>query len=246
VVELRKVQIGRGFSAKRSKSLAVYACRSCHHQSIRFSRQRYQGADCTIGQSYRIQITSLVIKSRTFWSRNQAHLGTTEFRHGWALRRETESVLTRPLLCSLRLLLFNSGPRDFFSSPSHFWRCAVGPDYERPQATRIRRPTLARPMWSPRTLAQPTVGKSLNPSQIPKVIVGDLWYSELNDLESQASAAIQQLKVACGSSGRSSRPRWMSTRAGCSECFSFRLLYCQQHLGEYSIDHTARIGGNIQ
>src|SRR5437879_1576621 len=155
----------------------------------------------------------------------------------------------------VRVALFGFRHSEFFRISSFGLRvsalallvgCKVGPDYKRPQATTI--PTAytgatnvvatdsgATNGWK---VAQPQ-------AQIPK---GDWWEifgdSELNDLESQASAANQQLKVAVARLAEA-RAQMDVTRAGLFPNVSLSGSYTRQRTSANTPSTTpgAGIGG---
>ncbi len=121
--------------------------------------------------------------------------------------------------------------------------CAVGPDYKRPEATTIP------PAYTGATNVVTTDSGATNgwkiaqpQAQIPK---GNWWEifgdAELNDLESQASAANQQLKVVC----RGPRPNGCHPRRAFPECLTLRFVHARARLGESSV-HDHRPGPRNQ
>ena len=93
--------------------------------------------------------------------------------------------------------------------------CKVGPDYKRPEATKIPAAYAGVTNAGPVTVGATNGWKVAQPqAQIPK---GNWWEifgdPELNNLESQASAANQQLKVAVARFAEA-RAQMDATRAG--------------------------------
>jgi len=164
---------------------------------------------------------------------------------GTAPRTESRAHAAPLLFSPIAPVQFRSSGL-FFVALALLAGCAVGPDYKRPQATTI--PTAytgatnvvatdsgATNGWK---VAQPQ-------AQIPK---GDWWEifgdSELNDLESQASAANQQLKAAVARLAEA-RAQMDVTRAGLFPNVSLSGSYTRQRTSANTPSTTtgAAIGG---